>query len=119
MITVSCFPLKQSPDLSYEYIDVHDENGFLLATQLGNVGGNQYVEPIHEDLPISQSQLAAWASDGEMSFTVIPHSGVHDLQSSPNEYVSGTLTYPVPEPATLWLLAVSGLVFFRRRRCRA
>ncbi len=102
--------------VGYEYIDVYDEDGIILAAGLPKNNHNQYQFPLFADLPLTKSQLSTWALDGTISFTIIPSSEVTNLyDGAQDEYITGTLSYPIPEPTTIALLGLGSLLLRRRR----
>lgn len=87
----------------------------LGATVLHSFGGND-VE-WEETYTISGADVTAMTSDSWVTISVDLESAVN-VGWAAEDWVEVNLTYTVPEPTTLSLMAVSGLAFFRHRRRR-
>jgi hypothetical protein len=100
------------------YAEMTETGWYTFSWVTTDIGGQIQVETFVDDQKVSSDTNAAWVTTGPQ-----PYGGqrYHAVWSYPEDYVVRldnltTAEYVIPEPASLVLLGLGGLMLLRRRR---
>jgi hypothetical protein len=99
--------------LSWDVDGVASGEGFAAEAFMGSV--DLFQNLVSQTWTISAGDMAAITADGMVTITLSNALAVN--ANNPNEdYITATLSYPIPAPSAMALLGLGGLAAARRRR---
>ena len=102
-----------SETLDWDIDGIASGQGFAESAFIGPV--DLFQSMASQTWSISSSDMAAITADGMVTITLV-NSGTVGPNNPTEDYVTATLSYPIPAPSAMALLGLGGLAAARRRR---
>ncbi len=99
--------------LSWDVDGIASGEGFAAEAFMGEV--DLFQNLVSQSWSISAGDMASITADGMVTITLI-NDGTVGANNPGEDYITATLSYPVPAPSAMALLGLGGLAAARRRR---